>query len=149
MLLCFLVVTVWYSIISAVVQLWHSLHLHHFIGWLIGLDYLAHATPFHRLSWKSGQKFLCIPADKLTNKQIWSEPKTSLAKVTIFLSLRILDIHYCWQNVRLFFTPVQRMTTTWRGMSPSRSWAGRFRIKLTQNGPTENWCSWNVSTTRT
>lgn len=54
-----------------------------------------------------------------------------------------------WILASSFFTLVQRMTTTWRGMSPSRSWAGPFRIRLTPNGPTENWSLWNVSTTRT
>lgn len=62
---------------------------------------------------------------------------------------KVSDTHYCQLNMNLFLIPVRRMTTTWRGMLPSRSWAGHFRIKLTQNGPTENWCSWNVSTTRT
>lgn len=45
--------------------------------------------------------------------------------------------------------PVQRTTTTWREMSPSRSWAGPSRIRLTPSGPTGSWCSWSVSTTRT
>lgn len=62
---------------------------------------------------------------------------------------KVSDTHYCHLNLILFLIPVRRMTTTWRGMLPSRSWADHFRIKLTQNGPTENWCSWNVSTTRT